>query len=106
MNATAEGSGVRRATSRETVAAMGELAYRHTPVICYDFRQSDRVVRVSEGVVACQEPQNYAGCLVTTGTSGSEVRGEVHARLLRLFYGVLAVSRGLRLFYFLPPVET
>ena len=25
------------------------LAYRHTPVICYTFRQSDRVVRVSRG---------------------------------------------------------
>jgi hypothetical protein len=30
----------------------------------------------------------------------------VHARLIRLLYGVLAVSRGLRLFYFLPPLPS
>jgi hypothetical protein len=58
--------------------------------------------RVSKGVVARPESQNYGGCLVTTGTSRSDVRDEVHARLIRLLYGVLAVSWGLRLFYFLP----
>ena len=58
---------------RDRKASWREIAI--TPVTRYNFRQSDRVVRVSKGVMARPESKNYGGCLVATGTSGSEVRG-------------------------------
>ena len=48
------------------------------PELC---RWWDRVVRVSKGGVARPDSQNRGGGLVTTGASGSEVRGEVRCGL-------------------------
>jgi len=75
----------RLGSTRRAADSSGALLQLHGPVLHqgYEFvvyflvpaPDEDRDVRVLRGVVARPESQNYGGCLVTTGTSGSEVRG-------------------------------